>query len=129
MTENNIYNVDKEFDYSTVKAIMVKLLEKIVKEESLRKTSSISNDILSDTKGGGNNLLAPPTPLLKLKIRNTTKYLSWRIAVLKRDGFICQVCHTSMEDKKSLRLEVHHAKAFDDTCKKQCIYSRTSFGV
>ena len=116
MLKNNIYNIDKEFDYPTVKAIVIKSLEKIVKQESLVKTSSTSNEILSDIKDSSNNLLAAPTPLLKLKIRNTTKYLNWRIAVFKRDGFKCQVCHTSVKDNKSLRLEVHHAKAFDDIC-------------
>jgi hypothetical protein len=50
MLKNNIYNIDKEFDYSTVKAIVVKSLEKMVKQESLRDTSIISNDILQDTK-------------------------------------------------------------------------------
>jgi 5-methylcytosine-specific restriction endonuclease McrA len=65
-----------------------------------------------------NNLLAPPTPLLKLKIRNTTKYLKWCLSILKRDNFTCQICHTSVKDNKSLRLEVHHAKTFDDICKE-----------
>jgi hypothetical protein len=49
-----------------------------------------------------NNLLAPPTPLLKLKIRNTTKYLNCRLSILKRDNFTCQICHTSVNDNKSL---------------------------
>jgi hypothetical protein len=75
MLESNIYNIDRNFDYATVKAIVIKSLEKMVKQESLRDTSIISNDILPDTKDGGNNLLAPPAPLLKLKIRNTTQYL------------------------------------------------------
>jgi 5-methylcytosine-specific restriction endonuclease McrA len=65
----------------------------------------------------------PPTPLLKLKIRNTTKYLNWRIAVLKRDGFRCQICHTSIKYKKNLRLEVHHAKAFDDICNEHNVFT------
>jgi hypothetical protein len=38
--------------------------------------------------------------------------------ILKRDGFRCQVCHTSIKDDKSLKLEVHHAKTFDDICKE-----------
>jgi hypothetical protein len=57
-----------------------------------------------------------PTPLLKLKIRNTTKYLNWRLSILKRDNFICKICHTSVKDNKHLRLEVHHPRAFDDIC-------------
>jgi ACT domain-containing protein len=28
------------------------------------------------------------------------------------------MCHASMRDNKSLRLEVHHAKTFDDICKE-----------
>src|SRR5919204_359055 len=57
-------------------------------------------------------------PLLKLKIRNTTRYLNWRLLILKRDNFRCQICHTSVKDNKSLRLEVHHAKTFNDICKE-----------
>jgi hypothetical protein len=95
---------------------VVKSLEKMVKQESLRDTSIISNDILQDTKKGDINLLAAPAPLLKLKIRNTTQYLNWRIAVLKRDNFTCKICHASVKKNKSLRLEVHHAKAFEDIC-------------
>jgi 5-methylcytosine-specific restriction endonuclease McrA len=61
----------------------------------------------------------PPTsPLLKLKIRNTTKYLNWRLSILKRDNFTCKICHASMKDNKSLRLDVHHAKTFNDICKE-----------
>jgi 5-methylcytosine-specific restriction endonuclease McrA len=65
-----------------------------------------------------NDVLAPPTPLLKLKIRNTTKYLNWRLSILKRDNFTCKICHASVKEKKSLRLEVHHPKSFDDICKE-----------
>ena len=54
-----------------------------------------------------NKLLALPTsPLLKLKIR------------LKRDNFTCKICHASVKYNKSLRLEVHHPKTFDDICKE-----------
>jgi hypothetical protein len=64
-----------------------------------------------------NRLPAPPTStLLKLKIRNTTKYLNWRLSILKRDNFKCKICHTSVKYNKSLRLEVHHAKIFNDIC-------------
>ena len=47
MLENNIYNIDREFDYSTIKAIVVKSLEKIVKEEALK---NIHNDVIFDSK-------------------------------------------------------------------------------
>ena len=59
--------------------------------------------------------------LLKLKIRNTTEYLNWRIAILKRDNFKCRMCSASIKDNKGLRLEVHHAKSFNDICKENNI--------
>jgi hypothetical protein len=121
MLRNNIYNIHKEFDYSTVRAIVVNSLEKMLKQESLRDTSIISNHILPDTKDGANNQLAPPTPLLKLKIRNTTEYLIWRLSILKGDNFACKICHASVKDNKSLRLEVHHPKAFDEICNENNI--------
>ena len=52
--------------------------------------------------------------LLKLRIRNTTQYLKWRIFILKRDNFQCRICHISLKDKRNLRLEVHHLKRFKD---------------
>jgi hypothetical protein len=119
MLKNNIYNIDKEFDYPTIKGIVIQSLEKIVKEEVLKKTANISHDVIfegNDYTYNVNNLVAPPTPLLKLKIRNTTKYLNWRLSILKRDNFRCKICHASVKDNKSLRLEVHHAKTFDDIC-------------
>jgi hypothetical protein len=54
---------------------------------------------------------APPTPLSKLKIRNTIKYLNWRLSILKRDNFTCKICHVSVKENKSLRLEIHTLKA------------------
>jgi hypothetical protein len=33
MLRNNIYNIDKEFDYATIKSIVLKSLEKLVKQE------------------------------------------------------------------------------------------------
>jgi hypothetical protein len=108
MLRNNIYNIDREFNYATVKSIVVKSLEKIANEEALKKRANVPQNVIFDFKDNDyypNNvkLSAPPTsPLLKLKIRNTTKYLSWRLAILKRDKFTCQICHTSMKDNKSL---------------------------
>ena len=121
MLQNKIYNIERGVDYATVKAIVLISLEKIAKEEALKKKANVMNDVIFDYGSIDNNpnyvkLSAPPAPLLKLKIRNTTKYLNWRIAVLKRDGFMCQVCHTSVKDNKILRLEVHHAKTFNDIC-------------
>ena len=62
MFKNNIYNIDREFDYATIKAFVVKSLEKILKQESLRKTSARrNNDVISDYKDDVNKLPAPPT--------------------------------------------------------------------
>ena len=65
----------------------------------------------------------PPSSELKLKIRNTTQYLLWRIAILNRDNFICQLCHSNIKDNKRVRLEVHHAKTFDDVCEENNVTS------
>jgi hypothetical protein len=89
MLKNNIYNIDREFDYGTIKGIVVKSFEKIAKEETLKKIAYIHQDVIYDFKDDDDypnsvNLSAPPTsPLLKLKIRNTTKYLNWRLSILK----------------------------------------------
>jgi hypothetical protein len=86
MLKNNIYNIDKEFDYT----IVVKSLEKIAKEEALNRRANIPRDVIFDFKDNDYypnsvKLSAPPTyPLLKLKIRNTTKYLSWRQVAFER---------------------------------------------
>ena len=121
MLENNIYNMDREFDYATIKGIVLKSLQKIAREEALKNTSNTIFD--SKVNVGPNNVKpsAPPTPLLKLKIRNTTRYLNWRLSILKRDNFTCNICHASIKENKRLRLEVHHPKAFDDICKENII--------
>ena len=116
MLKNNIYNIDREFDYVTVKSIVVKSLEKIAKEEALKKRASMPQNVIFDFKVDNVKIFAPPPPLLKLKIRNTTKYLKWRLLILKRDKFTCKICHASVKDNRSLRLEVHHAKTFNDIC-------------
>jgi hypothetical protein len=119
MLENNIYNIDREFDYATIKDIVIQSLEKIVKEEVIKNTANIPQDTIfedNDYSNNLNNLLAPPTPLLKLRIRNTTKYLNWRLSILKRDNFTCKICHASVKENKSLRLDVHHPKSLDDIC-------------
>jgi hypothetical protein len=36
----------------------------------------------------------------------------------KEFDFTCKVCHASVKENKSLRLELHHPKSFDDICKK-----------
>jgi hypothetical protein len=122
MFESNIYNLDRDFDYATVKAIVTKSLGKIVKEEAaLENTSNVLSDVKGNIDPRNLESFAPPTPLLKLKIRNTTEYLMWRLSILKRDNFACKICHASVKDNKSLRLEVHHPKAFDEICNENNI--------
>lgn len=81
MLKNSIYNIDREFDYATIKTIVLKLLQKIAKEEALKKKPNVPNDIIPDYGSVDYNPdnvshAAMPTPLLKLKIRNTTQYLN-----------------------------------------------------
>jgi 5-methylcytosine-specific restriction endonuclease McrA len=118
MLSNNIYNIDREFDYTTIRAIAIQSLEKIAKEALKKRPNNVVFDFKDDEYSNNVNLLAPPTPLLKVKIRNTTKYLNWRLSILKRDNFTCRICHASVKESKSLRLEVHHAKSFDEICKE-----------
>jgi hypothetical protein len=103
-TGHNAFNIDKKFDYSTVRAMVIQSLERIVREEQNRHMGSINphtigilgdDDTIANTGNPFDDqddtaeLSASP---LRLKIRNTTQYLKWRIAVLKRDNFKCQVC-------------------------------------
>jgi hypothetical protein len=134
--KDNTYNADKTFDYFTIKAMVIQSLEKIVREELNRHIGSINLhkiiDIQQDKEDitiadTGNNLSDDQTgtklsaPILKLKIRNTTEYLNWRIVILKRDNFKCRICTASIKDNKTLRLEVHHAKSFNDVWKENNI--------
>ena len=49
MLKNNSYNIDKEFDYATIKAIVSKSLENMTKEEeALKKKPNVPNDIIFD---------------------------------------------------------------------------------
>src|SRR6476619_3501091 len=110
--------------------MVMRSLEKIVREE-LNRHSSQRRVNLNKTEedvvviAGTNYLfdddaiLSPS--LLKLRIRNTMEYLNWRIAILRRDNFRCQVCTANIKDNKGLSLEVHHAKTFDDICKENNI--------
>ena len=137
-TTDKLYSIDKKIDYFTVRSMVIQSLEKIVREELDRHIASINldkldieiqgdeEDVIADTS---NNLFDSQdddynklsASLLKLKIRNTTEYLNWRIAILKRDNFKCRMCSASIKDNKSLRLEVHHAKSFNDICKENNI--------
>jgi hypothetical protein len=137
-TTTKAYNIDK-IDYFTVRSMVIQSLEKIAREELNRHIASINLhkialDIQREDKeedviiaNSSNNLIDDqdgnelPASLLKLKIRNTTAYLNWRIAILKRDNFKCRMCNASLKDNKTLRLEVHHAKSFNDICKESNI--------
>ena len=46
MFKNNIYNIDREFDYPTINIIVIQSLEKIVKQEALKNTANIPHDII-----------------------------------------------------------------------------------
>jgi len=110
--------------------MVMRSLEKIVREE-LNRHSSQRRVNLNKTEedvviiAATNHLFDDDTilspSLLKLRIRNTTEYLNWRIAILRRDNFRCQVCTASIKATKSDRLEVHHVKTFDDICKENNI--------
>ncbi|MFL6360694.1 MAG: hypothetical protein ACJ72V_15320 [Nitrososphaeraceae archaeon] len=50
MLNNDIYNINNEFDYSTVKDIVLKALEKIVKQEAASKNRSNTSNVVSDFK-------------------------------------------------------------------------------
>jgi hypothetical protein len=108
-----------EFDYSKIEHIVVKFLEETVKQEGLKKRSDVHDDVIFDYRGIDDNLnnvdLSPIPPLLKLEIRNTTQYLNRRLLILRRDSFTCQICHTSIKDNKSLRLEALAAHYSVDT--------------
>ena len=134
-TTDKLYSIDKKIDYFTVRSMVIQSLEKVVREELNRHIASINlheldiqedEDIIANTS---NNLFdyqdddntKLSASLLKLKIRNTTEYLNWRIAILKRDNFKCRMCTASIKDNKALRLEVHHAKSFNDICKENNI--------
>jgi hypothetical protein len=134
-TDNNAYNVDKKIDYSTIRSIVMRSLEKVVREELNRHNShrSVNLHKMEEEEeeedvvviANTNHLFEKDTilspSLLKLRIRNTTEYLNWRITILRRDNFRCQICTASIKDNKSVRLEVHHAKTFDAICKENNI--------
>jgi len=107
-TADNAYNVDKKIDYYTVRSMVMRSLEKIVREE-LNRHSSQRRVNLNKTEeedvvviAGTNHLFDNDTilspSLLKLRIRNTTEYLNWRIAILRRDNCRCQICTASIKD-------------------------------
>jgi hypothetical protein len=48
MLENNIYNIDREFDYATIKSIVLKSLQNIAKEEALKGRPSAPDEVIFD---------------------------------------------------------------------------------
>ena len=112
-TSDNAYNVDKKIYYSTVRSMIIRSLEKIVREELNRHSSqrrSVNlhkmeeeeeeNVVIADTNHLFDNDTILSPSLLKLRIRNTTEYLNWRIAILRRDNFRCQICIATIKDNR-----------------------------
>ena len=133
LANNNTYNIDRIFDYVTLKEMVLESLKKMLREEISRQhhlSQQQQQPIINqhkmeeeeaiteeDDDHNPNNNNSLPAPILKLRIRNTTKYLNWRIAILRRDGFRCQVCSASIKDNKTMRLDIHHANTFNDMFK------------
>ena len=131
-TADNAYNADKKIDYYTARSMVMRSLEKIVRGELNRHSSQRKVNlnkmeeeedvvVIANTSHQFDKDIILSPSLLKLRIRNTTEYLNWRIAILRRDNFRCQICTASIKDNKSVRLEVHHAKTFDVICKENNI--------
>ena len=85
-TDNNAYNVDKKIDYSTIRSMVMRSLEKIVREELNRHSSQrrVNMNKMEEEDvvviAGTNHLFDNDTilspSLLKLRIRNATEYLN-----------------------------------------------------
>ena len=78
MLRNNIYNIDREFNYATVKSIVVKSLEKIAKEEALNRRANIPRDVIFDFKDNDYypnsvKLSAPAYSIIKAKDQKYNK--------------------------------------------------------
>jgi hypothetical protein len=133
--KQDITNVNRPFNYPTIKKMVLlsfKNISKEVKEYNHNDWSYcplvIDSDCLApvqnhitregitnnSTESKEDTLSSSLLLLLKLKIRNTTQYLKWRISILKRDNFQCRICHISLKNKSNLRFEVHHLKRFKD---------------
>ena len=97
--------------------MVIRSLENIVREDLDRHIASINlHKIIDDIQEDKENIIITnpsnnpfdsqdddnnklPASLLKLKIRNTTEYLNWRIAILKRDNFKCRMCTASIKER------------------------------
>src|SRR5215208_6661522 len=103
----NIYNIVKKCDYFTIRAFVIKSLEKIVNEEKKNEkqqqlikafnenrnaTEEIQKERVGETLKNTDRTISDnlscdydraiklPPHLLKLKIRNKTEYMKWRIS-------------------------------------------------
>ena len=93
-TANNAYDVDEEINRdSSQRTVDPHKME----EEEEEVVVIAGTNYLFD-----NDTILSPS-LLKLRIRNTIEYLKWRIAILKRDTFKCQVCSASNNNTESVR--------------------------
>jgi hypothetical protein len=68
MLKDNIYNTNREFDYATVRSIVLKSLDKIAKQEALKTRAYIHEDVIFDFKDNDypNNVKLPATPHMSL---------------------------------------------------------------
>ena len=89
-TADNAYDVDKKIDYYTARSMVMRSLEKIVREELNRHSSQRRVNlnkmeeeeeeedvvVIADTNHLFDNDTILSPSLLKLRIRNTTEYLN-----------------------------------------------------
>jgi hypothetical protein len=94
-TANNAYDVDEEINRDSSQRTVD--LHKMEGEEGEEVVVIAGTNYLF----GKYTILSQS--LLKLRIRNTIEYLKWRIAILKRDTFKCQVCSASNKNTESVR--------------------------
>ena len=95
--------------------MVIRSLEKIVREELNRHSSQRRVNlnkmeeegeeedvavVVADTNHLFDNDTILSPSLLKLRIRNRTEHLNWRIAILWRDNFRCQICTASIKDNE-----------------------------
>jgi hypothetical protein len=63
MFKNNIYNIDREFDYATIKGIVLKSLEKIAQEAALENTSNVPDHVPIHPKDNDDRLVNIKLPV------------------------------------------------------------------
>jgi ethanolamine utilization protein EutQ (cupin superfamily) len=101
MLKNNIYNIDREFDYYTIKSIVAKSLEKIVKEEASKKKPDSFYDVIADNL----DVSAHSTSSLKLKtfddICNENNVTTIDLWDTNNGVSICYRCHKYVESLRT----------------------------